>query len=147
MIEIDHLGRPLGPGGEAMLAQLIRPALDHEVIVRMHATSPLPAVAFRGGEAEWAAAFADAADAARRTGAFLCVEIPGEPPVTSARRKPNRAAAVAVDAGALRAMIEARVATLPAGRSLVRSGDALSVRVSDKPCAAATPEQAAAGPH
>ena len=124
VLTVRHLGPPLGPAAETLLAAGISEALDTEVRVTAVALPADPLVATRGAEAAWLTRAAAVLRAAGETpGTAVCVSAPASRGAR-ARRQSARIR------GALDTSVVARQ-----GRLFVEPGPAWSLRVADGGCA------------
>ena len=122
-IAIVHLGAPLGPAAEALLAERLAEDLGVPVTVVDRA---LPAVALEAVPAAGAAWLADAlpplVDGAATPGVHVCVTVPPDPP----RRRPDPVAA------AIRATLTELAATRPA--IAIARADRWTLLLTTEPC-------------
>jgi uncharacterized hydrophobic protein (TIGR00271 family) len=138
-LTLQHLGAPAGAAADALLARSISRGSGTELEVRTVAYPPGPFAAPAAEGEAWLPEFARVLGAVGESRVFACVQVPD----TVAAQGNAGIREVA-------ATVRAQAARQPAGRAVVTAGgDAWSVRLSPRPCAApAAPpgDSAAAAP-
>jgi uncharacterized hydrophobic protein (TIGR00271 family) len=131
-LEVAHLGQPLGPAGQELLAGLLSERLKTHLTIRDLAIPPDPAVAEPAAGAGWLPRLAAALDWVRADqGLTACVTLPPPDPKPPGRRRRPRPAPALLD---LRRAALAQLDGAPPARVRWSAGDRWSVQLQTEPC-------------
>ena len=132
-IELLHLGAPLAPSGEALLANLLSRELRVDLVARSIALPAELVETTSSPSAEWLAAGTVAIEqSAALPGVFVCVTLPRLDPPT--RQRGRRHPQPQDGAATARGVLEAAARAGSDGRIQILPGDVWRVAVQEGPC-------------